>query len=346
MTENNLPVTAAVITSINIPNDGMRRLAEFAGDSNANLIVIGDAKSIDHWTDFRCDFLSLDSQLNLNWKLSRSLPINSYSRKNIGYLQAFSKSTGWIYETDDDNFPISSPFLGRDLYLDCETFSCDSDWLNIYHIFHTSSSRDHALWPRGFDLGSILESSQYISNGLSQIASPIQQGLANNHPDVDALYRLLIGRDVEFENRLPVSLLSNQWCPTNSQSTWWHKDFFELMYLPSTCTFRLTDILRGYIATRLLRERNYFITYHSPLVKQVRNPHNLMIDFRDELQLYENADRIVRGLESLELRSQPSLVAMMRTCYTYFVELELVSEGELELLELWVSDCNTCRSSS
>lgn len=66
MTENNLPVTAAVVTSINIPNNGMRRLAEFAEDSNANLIVVGDAKSTDPWTDFRCDFLSLESQLNFD----------------------------------------------------------------------------------------------------------------------------------------------------------------------------------------------------------------------------------------------------------------------------------------
>lgn len=346
MAGENLPVTAAIVTSINMPNGGMRLLAEFAEDSNASFIVVGDAKSKAPWKGLRCDYLSLESQLDLDWKLSRTLPVNSYSRKNIGYLQAYSKSRAWIYETDDDNIPISSPFLGRNIFLDCETFSSNADWLNIYNIFRTSSIEDHALWPRGFDLGSILGNSEYVSLASQQVLSPIQQGLANNDPDVDALYRLLIGRDVEFGNRQPVSLLPNQWCPINSQSTWWHKDFFELMYLPSTCTFRLTDILRGYIATRLLKEQNYCVTYHSPLVKQVRNQHNLMSDFLDERQLYENANKIVRGLEKIKLENCSSLVEMMRVCYLYLVELGLVTKRELEFLELWISDCDTCKHSS
>ncbi|KAK0046095.1 glycosyltransferase STELLO1, partial [Biomphalaria pfeifferi] len=50
-----------------------------------------------------CDFLSIERQKLLNFKITNSLPYKSYARKNLGYLYAILNGAKFIYETDDDN---------------------------------------------------------------------------------------------------------------------------------------------------------------------------------------------------------------------------------------------------
>ena len=49
--------------------------------------------------------LTFKVKKKLNSKFARICPYNSYARKNIGYLIAFSKKINFIVETDDDNGP-------------------------------------------------------------------------------------------------------------------------------------------------------------------------------------------------------------------------------------------------
>ncbi len=327
---------AAVITTINDPNDAMEKLLEFANAAGAQVVVVGDTKTPNSWDGIGFDFLSIDTQLKISPVFGQSLPTKHYARKNLGYLRAKELGVEWIYETDDDNVPTISPFGNRSLTLEVDTFTSASKWLNVYEIFgyDSESKVPPIIWPRGFDLRS-LNTPSIFSKTLS-LSSPIQQGLADGDPDVDAIYRLVLGNFVKFKPRNPVSLNTGQICPINSQTTWWHSSVYQLMYLPSTCTFRLTDILRGFVAWRILLERNESISFHSPVVRQDRNEHDLLRDFSEETGLFLHSDNIANDLLSLDLVGQ-SISEQLITCYKSLEKRQVISNHELKTLELWNS---------
>ena len=76
----------------------------------------------------------------------------------------------------------------------------------------------------------------------------VWQGLADEDPDVDAIYRLTSDTPCYFNERNPVVLAKGTVCPFNTQNTIIIKPLFNLLYLPTTATFRFTDILRGLVA--------------------------------------------------------------------------------------------------
>ena len=112
-----------------------------------------------------------------------------------------------------------------------------------------TSRRDQLVWPRGFPLQLIRDEKTYEHNceaKVEMVDAPIQQGLADHVPDVDAIWRLVADHDVYFNRNPSVWLPLGSWCPFNSQSTWWWPVAYPLMYLPSYCSFRMTDIWRSF----------------------------------------------------------------------------------------------------
>jgi hypothetical protein len=327
---------AAVVTTINEPNDAMKTLLKYAQESKSSLIVVGDKKTSTSWHKFEADFLSLEKQFAVYPELSQSIPVNHYARKNLGYLRAMEFDTEWIYETDDDNFPTESPFGLRKTNFLADTFESKSKWLNVYQIFGYESEdiKPSTVWPRGFDLRSLYFKSNFLFQ--EEIQSPIQQGLANGDPDVDAIYRLVVGKNITFHNRTPIGLLPKQICPINSQSTWWHASVYQMMYLPSTCTFRLTDILRGFVAWRILQERNESLSFHAPTVRQDRNEHDLLKDFAEELQLFIFADKLIEDLSALKIKDL-SVSDQLLSCYSVLEANKVITSEEFGILEKWNS---------
>src|SRR6185436_15069807 len=126
---------------------------------------------------------------------------------------------------------------------------------------------------------------------------PIQQGLADENPDVDAVYRMTSSLPLSFNKRNPIVLDKNAWCPFNSQNTTWFKEAFPLLYLPSYCSFRMTDIWRSFVAQRIAWSCNWSILFHNATVRQERNEHSLIRDFEDEIPGYLNNARICKMLE-------------------------------------------------
>ena len=111
--------------------------------------------------------------------------------------------------------------------------------------------------------------------------APIQQGLVNGSADVDAIWRLVMDREFFFEPRASVFLEPGNWCPFNTQTTWWWPVAYPLLYIPSYCSFRMCDIWKSFVAQRCLWELDMGIVFHAPEVYQDRNVHDLMRDFRD-----------------------------------------------------------------
>jgi hypothetical protein len=215
-----------------------------------HLLVVGDKKGPSDYPVPNVELLTLEQQLQMPLALPRLLPTNHYARKNAGYLLAISRCASCIYETDDDNAPAPKwkPRSARVSALAVR----HSGWCNVYAHF----SSQH-LWPRGFPLDQITASREWAPSSCAEkatVSSPIQQGLVDGDPDVDAVWRLVLPSDVRFKVKRSLALMRGVWCPFNSQSTWWWPEAYPLLYLPSYCTFRMTDIWRSFIAQRCVWE--------------------------------------------------------------------------------------------
>jgi hypothetical protein len=171
---------------------------------------------------------------------------------------------------------------------------------------------------------------------------PIQQGLADDNPDVDAVFRLLFPLPLSFRRDRRVALASGTWSPFNSQNTAWFPEAYPLLYLPSYCSFRMTDIWRGFVAQRIAWTNGWSLLFTEPDVYQERNEHNLMKDFADEVSGYLHNRKIGETLDSLPLLPGPQNIgANLLRCYEALIGLRLVDPQEIALLEAWLDDLKT-----
>ena len=177
---------------------------------------------------------------------------------------------------------------------------------------------------------------------IANVDSPIQQGLADENPDIDAIYRLILPLPVKFDKHENIALGINSWCPFNSQNTTWFKEAFPLLYLPSYCSFRMTDIWRSFVAQRIAWTCGWNVMFHTSTVRQERNDHNLMMDFSDEISGYLNNGRIASELQNLNLKSGiDNITDNLINCYQLLINMNLVNKSELTLVELWVEAINS-----
>lgn len=325
--------TCLVITSI--ASDSHPVLKQYAADTqkhNVSFIVIGDTKSPAQFYLEGCDFYSIDRQNTLGFSLVKELPIKHYARKNIGYLVAIKAGAEVIIETDDDNIPMDSFWATRVLRQQARAVKTD-DWVNVYKYF----TETH-IWPRGFHLAKILDPLP-VPEALGEVYSPIQQGLADDNPDVDAIYRLTLPLPIKFEQRANIALGLNSVCPFNSQNTTWFKEAFPLLYLPSYCSFRMTDIWRSFIAQRIGWTCGWSILFHHSTVRQDRNDHSLMKDFEDEVSGYINNAQIVATLSQLALKEGVEhIFENLIRCYQAIVDLGVINKEEMPLVRAWAHD--------
>jgi hypothetical protein len=323
-----------VVTTISEPNKVLNALASGSIQNNRNFIAIGDEPSPDEFEIKGCDYYSIDRQLTTGFDLAKNCAKRHYARKNIGYLLAIRDGSNVIVDTDDDNMPYPS-FWSERQRKDTSPFAEETGWLNIYRYFSNEN-----IWPRGLPLDKVqLMPPAYNSLRTAELDCPIQQGLANDNPDVDAIYRLVLPLPQVFRSDRRIALKRDVWCPFNSQNTMWWSDAFPLLYLPSHCSFRMTDIWRSFVAQRIAWENNWSVLFHEPTVWQERNEHNLMKDFHDELPGYLHNDKICEELGKLNIKSGvSSLFDNLKICYERMIELGFVDAKELPLLENWESD--------
>jgi hypothetical protein len=169
--------------------------------------------------------------------------------------------------------------------------------------------------------------------------APIQQGLADENPDVDAIYRLLLPLPQRFRLDRRLLVAAGTWCPFNSQNTTWWPEAWPLLYLPAYCSFRMTDIWRSLVAQRIAWENGWAILLHEPTVWQERNAHALMRDFEDEVPGYVHNRRISDSLAALPLRSGVSAIPdNLRACYETLIALGFIGHEELALIDAWLTD--------
>jgi hypothetical protein len=325
---------AVVVTSIAGPNPVLRALAEGCRKREQQFIVIGDEASPKEFHLDGCSFYGLKEQRETGFQFAGLCPTRHYARKNLGYLLAIRGGASVIVETDDDNTPREEFWDERRRRQSVPVVATDG-WVNVYRYFSEAN-----IWPRGLPLDQIKKPvAEFESLPVGDADCPIQQGLADENPDVDAIYRLVAPLPQSFRRDRRVALTNGAWSPFNSQNTTWWAEAFPLLYLPAYCSFRMTDIWRGFVAQRIAWENGWGVLFHEPTVRQERNEHNLMRDFRDEAPGYLHNSSICEALGKLRLApGVERMCANLRTCYEKLVEMRLVDRQELPLLAAWLDD--------
>ena len=332
---------AFVITSINSTSPGLVKIGENAASRGFPAIMVGDRKGPGSCEIPGIDFYSLKAQRDSGFRTAIEGPVDTYTRKLTGYLIAISGGAEFIRETDDDNTPYESFFEPVPGMIESRTFTTENRWSNICAAF----TQRH-VWPRGLPLDQIHESGSTAFNWsasgvVSASTHVVLQGLADGDPDVDAVYRLTAvdTGEIIFRQEAAVQIPHTTWTPFNSQATTWPKRLFPLMYLPATCSFRMTDIWRSFVAQRVMRELDSHVVYTASNVYQNRNDHNLLKDFADEIEGYLGYDRLVELLELLQLQNGESNMGQnLIQIYQAMALHGFVTEAELPLLEAWLAD--------
>lgn len=326
--------TSLVITSIaNSDHPILKTFAKECAEQNVSFIVAGDTKSPKDFKLENCEFLSIETQHKLPFAIASLIPDKHYSKKNIAYLKAIKNGSTIIIETDDDNIPLPEFWENRKENISGHLLK-NENWVNVYNYFS-----DTNIWPRGFSLRHLTNQIPNITSSLETCYCPVQQGLADENPDVDAIYRLTLKLPVYFKKHNTVILGNQTICPFNSQNTTWFKEAFALLYLPSYCSFRMTDIWRSFVAQRILWTCNWNLSFHNSTVYQKRNDHDLMKDFEDEISGYVNNESIMNDLIALDLKQGKEFIyENLRTCYEKLVDKKHIGEQELVILDAWIND--------
>ena len=327
-----------IITTINEPTETIRK---HINNKEYDVIIVGDLKTPDSYKNEDCVFLDVDSQKKIFPELCDLIPYNHYGRKNLGYLYAIKKGYEIIYETDDDNIPHENFDHVLD-FSDLPQTIKDSkfQWINIFKYF----TNNNWIWPRGYPLSNIKQNSKpnfEFDNSKSKKDVAIINGLVENDPDVDAIFRLICNHKVDWDKDKKVIISNENTCPFNTQNTFWiDRSLFIALLIPCSVTFRYCDILKGIIANILLKHFDRNMVYTSPNVTQLRNEHDLMEDFESEVPMYLANENIVSKLMDLKLEGL-SLQDVMLKIYQKLHHEKIITELDLKICRAWVSAIST-----
>jgi hypothetical protein len=316
-----------VITSIFSPTEAIEK---FSALKDYHLVVVGDKKTPAGWQYANCTYLNIEAQVALSSSLAHIIPFNHYSRKMIGYVYAMHQGADIIIDSDDDNIPYAG-WSFPDFENSFLTSKKDLGWVNIYHHFS-----EQPIWPRGLPLKNISDSRgklQWQASKTNQRVG-VWQGLADEDPDVDAIYRLTSNTPCTFQKKEPVVLEKGTVCPFNSQNTAIQKDLFPLLFLPSLVTFRFTDILRGIIAQPILWQHGYRLGFTEATVVQKRNEHDYLKDFESEVPMYLHVEKSLEAVS--KSITSTSVAGNLYSAYEALLKINVVEEREMTVLKEWL----------
>jgi hypothetical protein len=325
-----------VFTTVNPPSEALRAWAKLEGSQTEGsnyLIGVADKKTPIDWHLENCHMISAwqQTEKGAGGEFAKTLPWNSYSRKMLGYRLAIETGAEVIIDTDDDNTPLPS-WSFPDFESEQFVTSVKKEWFNAYRYF-----TNEEMWPRGFPLDKIRDSySQDGRVGKRKTNVGVWQCLVNGDPDVDAIYRLTQHGPVTFQGNPPIVLERGVWCPFNSQNTVWRKEVFPLMYLPHTVSMRCTDIIRSLVALPIMNEKGgYQLGFTPANAFQIRNPHDYLVDFKDEIPIYLHAQRIISAVTNA-LHWKRSIEGNMCAAYLALLDEGIVQKDEMTSLAFWL----------
>ncbi len=319
-----------IITTINKPTD---TIIKHIDNKKYDLIIVGDKKTPNDYYNLDCIYLDINKQKELFPELADIIPYNHYSRKNLGYLYAIINNYDLIYETDDDNVPYDNfdNVLNELDYNDM--INCNNKWINVFKYFTNNSH----IWPRGYPL-SLIKCEQELYIEKTEFKPSIINGLVENDPDVDALFRLISKDNIKWEKDKKVLISNKTMAVFNTQNTFWlNKNIFICLLIPSTVSFRYCDILKGIIANIVLKYSNNYLMITSPNVIQYRNEHNLMSDFKSEVEMYINNENILNFIED-GINEGDNIKTIISKIYDNLLKNNVISKLDIDILNIWLNN--------
>ena len=321
-----------IITTINPITETIKK---HMNNTEYDVIIVGDKKTPDCYKNENCIYLDIEAQEKFFPKLSKLIPYNHYGRKNLGYLFAIQRGYDVIYETDDDNIPFDN--FDNVLNFDDTVNTIqenDSEWINIFKYF----TNNNWIWPRGYPLSLIKKHpipNYTFENSKKDVS--IINGLVENDPDVDAIFRLICNQEVTWEKNKKIIISNKNLCVFNTQNTFWiDSTMFIGLLLPCSVTFRYCDILKGIIANMLLRFNDKNMAYTSPNVTQLRNEHDLMSDFKSEYSMYIANEKIIpiiqNGVENLKNNKE-----ILYNIYKNLFDNNIITQLDLDICKEWLT---------
>ncbi len=329
--KNNKKDKCVVITTINYKTETIQKHID---NKDYDVIIVGDLKTPDIYKNEDCIFLDLNLQKLLYPELYNLIPFNHYSRKNFGYLYAIQNNYKIIYETDDDNIPYEN-FDHILKHQNSEIITeLNNNWINIFKYF----TNNNYIWPRGYPLSLIKTEPNFLLK-KTDIKPSIINGLVENDPDVDALFRIICNHqdNIIWEKNKNILISNKNTCVFNTQNTFWlNPEIFLSILIPSSVSFRYCDILRGIICNIILKRTNNYMMYSSPNVVQYRNEHNLMSDFKSEYEMYIHNEKILEYIEN-DLENIKNVKDLLKQIYKNLLINNIIKELDINILNTWLT---------
>ena len=177
----------------------------------------------------------------------------------------------------------------------------------------------------------------------------VVQCLVNGDPDIDAIFRLtrrypLERIDVKFDDKAPLFLYpSKTYTPYNCQNTFFRKEAFWSLVLPISMPGRATDIYRAYWAEALMALVGQKLAFAPASFYQLRSPHNLLKDFKEELINYLDIPKLTQIFKSW-VCSRNIFSECILELTQKLVDAELYKQSDFNLIEAWLEDLHSIDS--
>jgi hypothetical protein len=346
-----------VVTSIFQPSPATRKLGEMTRLGWC-YVVVADKNGPPEYDDVEgVVYLTVERQRALHFQIVDKVPWRHFGRKNVGFLYAIAHGARVIYDTDDDNrlklleIPIaglntSSVEPLQDVPLQAAIPSVEPGpgrtQLNPYPFFRPTCGH---VWPRGYPLDQVRSrADENLTLSAVTLTRPpaVQQYLADEDPDVDAIFRLTRPLPCFFEG-LPegvpklLAVPPQLFLPYNAQATVHLYDGFWGLLLPVTVHGRVSDIWRAYLTQRLLWDVGQVVSFQEAHVVHDRVAHDYLKDFQSEQDLYLKATALVSFL-SQWASDAPTLVERIEQLWTALYSRGFVELGDLRLAQAWIRD--------
>ena len=276
-----------VTTTIFAPSKAIQK---FASLPDWTLIVGGDKKTPHQLYEEMENIIYLhpDYQEAHYKELSDAIGWNCIQRRNIGFIEAYTRGAEVIASVDDDNIPYDN--WGKTLLLNTE--QCVKEVVSVDHptIWDPLAATNHKeLWHRGFPINRVVTKNN-LTVTETRIVPTVQADFWDGDPDVDAIERMIFPLDCKFEAAY-FPFTGKGMAPFNSQNTFFHrsviKDFFCFPHVG-----RMDDIWGSFYT----QAKGHRVIYNEATVFQERNPHNYLIDFSKEYDGYMKNETLMNAL--------------------------------------------------
>lgn len=335
-----------VVTSIFQPSAATRKLGEMTRQGWC-YVVVADKNGPEDWHGVEgVIYLTVERQRELHFHIMDHLPWRHFGRKNVGFLFAIANGAKVIYDTDDDNRLKEAriPILGEDqvLWPDDSKSEASPGLLNPYPSFRPSCGH---VWPRGFPLDHVLAQQTFNRSArIERLERPpaVQQFLADEDPDVDAIFRLTRPLPCNFAGLEPghpsaMAIPPQFFTPYNAQATVHLYEAFWGLLLPVTVHGRVSDIWRAYLTQKLLWDVGQLVTFLPPYVVHDRVAHDYLKDFQSEADLQLKSTALVQFLSQWSSNA-PTLLERIEQLWAALYTRGFVELGDVRLAQAWILD--------